>query len=137
MPDGVAGSARNFILKLGDGASPEGFASIGAFRSVSMTINGSTVDISDKNSGGWDVLLSGGGQKNVQIQCSGIFKDTTDEVTIEGYALDGSLHNYQVDGLRTYASAFQVTSYQRGGELGAEEVSLTLQSSGALTSTDS
>ena len=50
-----------FLLKTGDGGSPPTYETVAGLRTTQMTINGDTVVVTHKESGGWRELLSGAG----------------------------------------------------------------------------
>ena len=132
----AAEKGRAMVLKVGDGATSEAFTTIGGMRANTVTINGETVDITDKDSAGWRQLLAAAGVKSVSIQGNGVFKDSAAEATIRAYALAQSIDNYQLafeDG-DYFAGAFQITSLEYTGEYnGARQYSLQLESSGEVT----
>ena len=47
-----------FLLKIGDGNSPIAYATVAGLRTTQMTVNGYTVVVTHKQSGGWRDLLS-------------------------------------------------------------------------------
>ena len=135
----AAQSGATFILHQGDGGSPEVFTvTLGMFRTNSLVINGEAVDITDKDSSGWRTLLTGGGIKSMTVSGSGVFTDTAAEETVRSQMFAQTLNNYQVRSGSTeiFQGAFQITSYERSGDHNAEEqISITLESSGAITFT--
>ncbi len=46
-----------FLLKIGDGAEPPAFATMAGLRTTQLSINGETVVVTSKDSGGWRELL--------------------------------------------------------------------------------
>ena len=129
-------------------ATPAGgsLTTIAGLRSTSMTINGETVDITNKSSsalvsGGDDVgreLLVGGGVRSMSISASGVFTDSAVENTMRERAQKGNLATYTLafgDG-DSIAGTFAISSYERSGEFNGEETfSLTMESSGVMTHT--
>ena len=55
------------LLKIGDGASPEAFTTIGGLRSTSITQNDEAVDITNKDSSAVRALLANGGVQSTSI----------------------------------------------------------------------
>lgn len=133
----AAGSGRDFGVYVGDGGSPEGFTQVASFRTDEMTLNGQSVDISDKSLA-WEQLLSGGGIKSMTMTGSGIFTDTANEETIRSQWFAQTINNYRYlrsDGA-IFAGAFQVESLTYSGEHnGAGQFSATWRSSGAVSFT--
>ncbi|MCK9494153.1 MAG: phage major tail protein, TP901-1 family [Dehalococcoidia bacterium] len=126
----------SFLLKAGNGASSEVFTTIAAQRTTSLSINGTQVDVTDKDSSGWQELLAGGSIRSMAISAAGVYKDVTSQILIESRCLARTLDNYQIvfDGGRTYEGAFQVISVEYAGEHNGEHTySASLVSSGAVT----
>jgi len=122
-----------FLLKEGNGASPEVFTTVAALRATSYSINGATVDVSDKDGATWRELLDGGGLKTLMISADGTFEDSeSTQSNLRSRAMDGSLNNYQLDdGEDVLECAFQVASFDADGPLNeGQTFSVTLESSG-------
>ena len=62
-----------FLLKIGDGGSPPGFATMAGLRTTQLSVNGEAVNVTTKDSGGWRELLSGAGVRSVSVSAAGIF----------------------------------------------------------------
>ena len=60
-----------FLLKTGDGGSPPTYETVAGLRTTQMTINGDTVVVTHKESGGWRELLSGAGTRSVSVSAAG------------------------------------------------------------------
>ena len=139
-----AGKGSSFLLKDNSTGTP---ATIGGFRSTSMTINGEAVDITSKDSNAFISsgndkardLLQGGGVRSMTISASGVFTDSSTENILRGFAFDGAIQNYDLvfsDGSKI-SGAFLITSYERAGEFNGEETySVTLESSNTITYTN-
>ena len=132
-----AGTCRNLVIYVGQGdGPPETFNKLGAFRTNGMTINGELVDITDKDSLGFREGLDGGGIRNLSFTGAGAFKDGAEEENLRLAALNQTKNNYQMrtTGGHIFEGPFQVTSYERSGEVnGAEEFSVTMESVGTVT----
>ena len=61
-----------FLLKIGDGGDPVAYATVAGLRTTQMSINGDTVVVTHKQSGGWRELLSGAGTRSVSVSAAGI-----------------------------------------------------------------
>lgn len=127
-----------FVLKVGDGASPEVFATVGGLRITAMTINNGQVEITNKGSGGARELLAAAGIQAMSIAGSGVFTDVAAEETVRSYAAANSINNFEIvagNGDK-WEGAFLITSYERGGDHNSEETfGIRLESSGAVTFT--
>lgn len=135
---GVPKKGRVFLLKEGDGGSPETFVTVAGLRPTSYTVDGESVDVSDKDGSGWRDLLDGGGITSLSISASGIFETAeSTQSNLRSRAMDKSLNNYQIDdGEDILEGAFQVTSFEAGGEHDGEQTfSVSLESSGVVSVT--
>jgi predicted secreted protein len=91
----------DFLLKRGDGASPEVFTTVGALRTKALTIDGNPVDATtdddaDGNNVVWRVFE--GGVHGFEITASGVAK-TTNKTTVQAVYNDfatNAVTNYQV-----------------------------------------
>lgn len=134
-----AEKGRLFLVQLGDGATSESFTTIAALRSSTLSINGESVDISNKDSAGWRELLDGAGQSSVDVSGSGVFTDAVIQITMQGFTIDKSLNNFKVifESGDDFTGAFQVTNLEYAGEHNGERTySFALESSGAVVFTE-
>ena len=74
-----AQSGAAFLLKITNGATPAVYQTIAGLRTTQMSINGDTVVVTHKQSGGWRDLLSGAGNRSVSVSAAGIFLGSTAE----------------------------------------------------------
>lgn len=129
---------RDLLLKIGDGADPEVFSTLGAARSVAMTINNQPVDNTTMADNGLQGLQSDAGVQSLQIRLEGLFKDDAAEEALRAAAFGRSKKNYELlfpNGDK-YAAPFVVQDYTRGGAFdGLETFQLTLLRSGGGTFT--
>lgn len=124
-----------FLLKIGDGGSPQAYETVAGLRTTQMAINGDTVVVTTKESGGWRELLSGAGTRSVSVSASGIFLGSTAEDRVRSNALAGTLDAYELsfeDGAKMRGS-FLVQRLDYAGDFNGERTySLQLESSGAV-----
>ncbi|QZD91736.1 phage major tail protein, TP901-1 family [Qipengyuania xiapuensis] len=124
-----------FLLKIGDGGTPVTYETVAGLRTTNMTINGDTVVVTHKDSGGWRELLSGAGTRSVSVSASGIFLGSDAENAIRAHALSGTLDDYELsfeDGAKMQG-AFLVQRLDYSGDFNGERTySLQLESSGAV-----
>ena len=126
-----------FLLKVGDGGSPVGFATVAGLRTTQLSINGEMVAITSKDSGGWRELLSGAGVRSVSVSGAGIFTGSASETRLKGNALSGAIDDYRLsfEGGETLTGRFLVTRLDYAGDYNGERnYTLTLESSGAVVS---
>ena len=131
----TAQSGAAFLLKIGDGVQPPGFATVAGLRTTQMSINGDTVVVTHKESGGWRELLSGAGTRSVSVSAAGIFLGSTAEDTVRNHALGGTIADYQLsfeDGARLQGR-FLVQRLDYAGDFNGERTyTLQLESSGPV-----
>lgn len=130
---------RDLLLKEGDGASPETFATVAGLRPTSFTIDGETVDVTHKGSAGWRDLLPEGGTTSISISAGGVNLSAEDTISnLRDRAIAKTLHAYQLDdGEDVLEGDFQITSFEvSGGHDEEQSFSITLESSGEVTVTD-
>lgn len=100
-----------------------------------MSINGDTVVVTHKQSGGWRDLLSGAGTRSVSVSAAGIFLGSAAENTVRARALDGTLDDYELsfeDGAKL-RGRFLVQRLDYAGDFNGERsYTLQLESSGPV-----
>lgn len=124
------------VLKLG-GAGTSG-TTIGQLLTTSFTMNGEAVDVTNKDSAGVRTLLAGAGVASLSISAEGYLDGTTTVGTLAGYVPAMSLNTYglEFNSTDTIVGSFQLTSFgASGGHNDAQRYTLTLESSGAWTTT--
>ena len=128
---------KDLLIKIGDGASPENFATVAGLRSTTLAFNAQTIDITNADSANaWRELLAGAGVKSAQISGSGVFKDAASDETIRAAYFNQTIPNWQIaiPDFGTVTGPFQITALQYDGPYDGElKLSLTLASAGALT----
>ena len=126
-----------FLLKIGDGGNPVAYETVAGLRTTQMTINGDSVVVTHKDSGGWREILSGAGVRSVSVSASGIFLGSGAEATVRANALDGTLDDYELsfeDGERM-RGRFLVQRLDYAGDFNGERTyTLQLESSGEVVS---
>ncbi len=130
-----AQSGAAFLLKITDGATPPAYQTIAGLRTTQMSINGDTVVVTHKQSGGWRDLLSGAGTRSVSVSAAGIFLGSAAENTVRARALDGTLDDYELsfeDGAKL-RGRFLVQRLDYAGDFNGERsYTLQLESSGPV-----
>lgn len=124
-----------FLLKIGDGTQPPAYQTVAGLRTTQMSVNGDTVVVTHKQSGGWRELLSGAGTRSVSVAASGIFLGSAAESAIRGHALAGTIEDYELsfeDGEKL-RGRFLVQRLDYAGDFNGERnYTLQLESSGAV-----
>lgn len=130
-----AQSGAAFLLKITDGANPASYQTIAGLRTTQLSINGDTVVVTHKQSGGWRDLLSGAGTRSVSVSAAGIFLGSAAENTVRARALDGTLDDYELsfeDGAKLRGK-FLVQRLDYAGDFNGERsYTLQLESSGPV-----
>jgi TP901-1 family phage major tail protein len=126
-----------FLLKVGDGAAPPAYATVAGLRTTQLSVNGETVVVTNKDSGGWRELLSGAGVRSVSVSGAGVFTGSTAEARLKANALAGALDDYELsfesgDRMR---GKFLVSRLDYAGDFNGERsYTLSLESSGEVVS---
>ncbi|WP_242098510.1 phage major tail protein, TP901-1 family [Sphingomonas sp. CROZ-RG-20F-R02-07] len=124
-----------FLLKVGDGAAPPNFATVAGLRTTQLSVNGETVVVTNKGSGGWRELLSGAGVRSVSVAGAGVFTGSAAEARIKGSALGGVLDDYRLsfESGETMTGRFLVSRLDYAGDFNGERsYTLALESSGPV-----
>lgn len=130
-----AQSGSAFLLKIADSASPTAYQTVAGLRTTQMSINGDTVVVTHKGSGGWRDLLSGAGTRSVSVSAAGIFLGSSAESALRAYVLAGTLDDYELsfeDGEKL-RGRFLVQRLDYAGDFNGERnYTLQLESSGPV-----
>lgn len=125
---------RDFLIKIGDGGTPESFTVLGAARTGKMTVNNNPVDDTAMDSNGVQSLAGDAGVQSMEISVDGLFKDAAAEESLRQAAFSGAAGAYQLifPNGDIYQADFVIRDYTRGGSYdGLESFSATLVRSGA------
>lgn len=124
-----------FLLKVGDGSVTPVFATVAGLRTTQLSINGETVVVTNKDSGGWRELLAGAGVRSVSVSGAGVFTGSAAETRVKGNALAGTLDDYRLsfESGETMTGSFLVTRLDYAGDFNGERsYTLSLESSGVV-----
>ncbi len=124
-----------FLLKIGDGTQSPTYETVAGLRTTQMSINGDTVVVTHKESGGWRDLLSGAGTRSVSVSAAGIFLGSLAEESVRNHALAGTIEEYELsfeDGAKL-RGRFLVQRLDYAGDFNGERnYTLQLESSGPV-----
>jgi TP901-1 family phage major tail protein len=126
-----------FLLKVGDGAAAPVYTTVAGLRTTQVSINGESVVITNKGSGGWRELLSGAGVRAVSVSGAGVFTGSAAELRIKASALSGTLDDYELsfESGERLRGRFLVARLDYAGDFNGERsYTLALESSGAVVS---
>ena len=133
----AANKGKQFLLKRdSDGAGT--YVTVGALRTLSLTINNEQIDVTTKDGDYWRKMIAGGVQ-SMSVSGAGIMDNSAQMIIVRTDAVANTLRNYRLyneDG-DYFQAECQITSYGESGEYnGAHEYTITLESTGTVTYTD-
>lgn len=131
----AAQDGRNFLLKIGDGQSPETFATVGGFQTNAITLGEATVDITNKGSPDKFREAMRAGVKTVALSGNGIFTDSASEEAVRANYFGSAVLNWQVEipDFGTMEGPFIITQLAyTGPDNAAVTYSLSLESAGSI-----
>lgn len=133
-----AQKGKDLLIKIGDGADPETFATVAGLRATTLAFNAQTIDITSADSANmWRELLDAG-VKSATLSGSGVFKDAASDEALRIAFFNQTLPNFQIaiPNFGTVTGPFKITSLQYDGPYDGEvKISLSLASAGALAFT--
>lgn len=132
----AAQTGRTMLLKLGDGAGPEVFSTLGGLQAKTLTLGDQTVDVTDQDSNGYRELLPGRVMQTMAVSGSGVFKDSAAENSALSVFQSGTHRNWQIviPNLGTFQGKFRVTELAyTGNHDGALTYTLSLESDGEIS----
>ncbi len=124
-----------FLLKAGNGGTPPIFSTVAGMRTTQMSVNGESVNVTSKDSGGWRELLSGAGMRSVSVAASGIFTGSAAEARLRSNALAGLIDDYELsfESGERMRGRFLVSRLDYSGDYNGERnYALSLESSGEV-----
>ena len=124
----------SLVLKKGTSA---GGTTIAAGRTISLTINAETVDVTSADDvNRWRQLLAATGTKSMSISFAGVLKDvaTHNQAVLDVIAQTVDAYGLVVGTLGTFDGNFMITQLESSGEYNGEaQFSFTLESAGDIT----
>jgi len=135
----AAQQGRELLLKIHDESNDfadANYIAVGGFTSNNLDINGETIDITTKDSGGFKELLEGGGSVSLSVSGSGVFLDDASFQRVHDHMLAQTHPNCQiiVPDFAKYTGKFAVTRLSlAGADKQAVTYDISLESSGAVT----
>lgn len=124
-----------FLLKDGTGT---GATTIAAQKTTGFKLNGKEVDVTNKDSAGYQELLAGAGITDMEVSAAGILQIGTAHDLLVTRCATKTIDAYTLafGGNDKIEASFQITSFEVGGDHDKEQTfSMTLKSSGSLTFT--
>lgn len=135
MADGIQG--RLWVLKAGDGASPEVFTTVAKLTSTTLNISQAVVEQTSKDDAPNRQLLANTGIRSFSAEIAGFWDGGTTQEAMDTKLRAGTINSFQLtDGTNTYAGEMQVTAFSLTG--GVDDVvtfTATLEGTGTITYT--
>jgi TP901-1 family phage major tail protein len=128
---------KNFLVQVGDVATPTNFVTVAAMRATQMSLNNEAIDTTEKDVMPWRELMEGG-IRSIDLTLSGPMTNGASLTTMRTAASTGQIRYFKIiSGLGDqWVGQFQVQSLERNGDHDKEETySMKLASSGAVTYT--
>ena len=130
---------RDVLIKIGDGGTPEVFATVAGIRAKTISLNARTVDgTSGESPEAWRELIAGAGVKSASVSGAGVFKDAASDNAIQQAFFTQTARNFQlvIPSFGVLQGAFLIESLDYSGDHDGEAAfAITLASAGALTFT--
>jgi TP901-1 family phage major tail protein len=130
---------RDVLVRIGDGATPEAFATVAGLRTRSISLGAALVDATNSESPqAWRELLAGAGVKRVEVAGSGVFKDAASDALIRAAYFDGKASTFElvIPDFGAMRGPFVVAELVYGGAHDGEATfSIRLASAGAISFT--
>jgi TP901-1 family phage major tail protein len=128
---------RDVLIRIGDGGSPESFATVAGIRTRSIALGARLVDATTADSpGAWRELIAGAGVKKVEVSGAGAFKDAASDERLRAAFFAGETPTMQllIPDFGTLQGPFAIAALAYSGEHDGEAAfAVSLASAGALT----
>ncbi len=128
---------RDVLIKIGDGETPEAFATVAGIRAKTISLNARTVDgTSGESPEAWRELIAGAGVKSASVTGAGVFKDAASDVLIQQAFFAQAVTNFQlvIPDFGVLEGPFLLEALDYSGDHDGEAAfAITLASAGALT----
>ena len=134
----AAQKGKDVLLKIGDGANPENFTTVGGLRTKTLSLNTQTVDATHSESAGWRDLIAGAGVRSASVSGAGVFVDDAAAEAARAAFFGGAIQNWRLvlPDFGEIEGPFQISNIDFSGAYdGAATMSIALESVGALTFT--
>ena len=135
----TAQRGKDLLLKLGDGASPETFATVAGLRARTFSLAAESVEATHADSpGGWREILAGAGVRQASVAGSGVFLSGAGAEAVRALFFEGAARRWRlvVPGLGEIEGPFVIANLDYAGASDGEATfAIALDSAGALTFT--
>lgn len=128
---------RDVLIRIGDGGSPETFASVAGIRARTISLNAGLIEATTTESPqAWRELAAGAGVKRAEVSGSGVFKDAASDALIRLAYFNGDTPRIQlvIPGFGVMAGSFLISELSYFGEHDDEAgFAIRLASAGVVT----
>lgn len=135
----AAQRGKDLVLKLGDGASPEVFATVAGLRAKTLSLSAAAVDATHAESEGrWREILAEAGLRQAQISGAGVFLSDAASASVRALFFSGAIRRWRVviPNFGTIEGPFHLANLDySGAHDGEAQISIALESAGVLTFT--
>lgn len=134
----AAFKGKNFLLQLGSTATVPVYTTIGGQQNTAYNGSNAPIDVTTKDSNFARTLLDSAGLISAQVVVSGLYMDDASILTVDDLHRSGALRAWKVinDNGDAWTFSGKVTQTNFGGAHdGAENYSITIETSGAITRT--
>ena len=133
----AAQAGKDMLLKISDGAEPEGFVTVAGLKARTIGLNARTVDVTDADSSGrWRELLAGAGVKSCSVSGQGIFRDAASDALVREVFFEQAARTWRlfVPDFGVIEGPFLVAALEYAGDHAGEATfALNLASAGELS----
>lgn len=127
-----ANKGRAMLLQV-DMTGGGSYTTIAGFRENSYSLKGGGVDVTTKDSGGWQERLADAGVKSLSFSGSGVFENDAAVKKVRDYMRAGSINNFKMlfENGETIICRMEVTEVSMTGAYNGEvQYSISLESDG-------
>lgn len=127
---------RDVLIKIGDGAEPETFATVAGVRAKTISLNARSVDgTSGESASAWRELIAGAGVKSAGVSGAGVFKDAASDAALQAAFFAQAARNFQllIPDFGVLQGPFLIEALDYSGDHDGEAAfALTLASAGVI-----
>lgn len=132
----MEGAGKDFIIEI-DTTGSGNYVQVGGLRSSSLSFAAEGIDVTNIDTAQWRKFLDGAGIRSVSLTGSGILEDEAPIDDIRTALMNQTLTGFRLTEVNgVWTGDFKITSFELSGEYnGAQQYSLSLESSGAIAFT--
>lgn len=131
-----AQKARDMLVEIGDGGSPETYVPLAGLRTKTLSFSAGPVEATDADSPGrWRELIDGAGVKRLSVTGAGVFRDGAASDAVRLALFDQAARSLRLTapGLGVFTGRFQIANLDYAGDYDGEATySVSLVSAGEI-----